>query len=104
VRERGLDHTKLVAGELARITGWRESCMLVRQNDGLQRGKSKTERKKQAKNMFTTGVEAAKITHFDTVVLYDDITTTGATLAECARLLRENGAKNVRCIVLAKTR
>ena len=104
VRERGLDHTWLVARELARIMGWEVSGYLKRQNDDLQRGKTKSERKKQSKNMFVTGVGAEGIMIADTVILYDDITTTGATLAECTKLLKENGAKNVKSVVLAKTR
>lgn len=104
VRERGLDHTRLVAMELGRIRDWEVSGYLKRQNDDLQRGKSKVERIKQSKNAFATGASAASIMMPDTIILYDDISTTGATLEECARLLRENGAKNVKQVVLAKTR
>lgn len=35
------------------------------------------------------------------VCLVDDITTSGATLDECARVLKEAGAKNVYALVLA---
>ena len=36
------------------------------------------------------------------ILLIDDITTTGATLEECAKVLKNNGAKSVWGIVLAK--
>ena len=36
------------------------------------------------------------------ILLVDDVTTTGATLEECARVLKQNGAKSVWGIVLAK--
>lgn len=36
-------------------------------------------------------------------ILIDDIYTTGATLAACAKLLDDNGAKYVDCAVIAKT-
>lgn len=36
-------------------------------------------------------------------ILIDDVYTTGATLAACAKLLTDNGAKNVDCAVIAKT-
>jgi len=36
------------------------------------------------------------------VLLIDDITTTGSTLFECAKVLKQNGAKKVYGIVLAR--
>lgn len=38
-----------------------------------------------------------------TVLLVDDVCTTGATLNECAKMLKFSGAKAVFCVVLAKT-
>ena len=38
------------------------------------------------------------------ILLVDDILTTGATLSECARVLRENGAADVMCLTLARVR
>ena len=37
------------------------------------------------------------------ILLIDDIHTTGATLAECARVLRDNGAVSVLCLTAART-
>ena len=38
------------------------------------------------------------------VLLIDDIVTTGSTLSECARVLREAGAQEVLCVTLARVR
>ena len=38
------------------------------------------------------------------ILLVDDILTTGATLSECVRVLRENGAAEVVCLTLARKR
>ena len=37
------------------------------------------------------------------VLLVDDVCTTGATVAECARVLRDAGAESVRVFTLART-
>ena len=36
------------------------------------------------------------------ILLVDDIATTGATLNECARILKQSGAKKVFSVVLAR--
>jgi len=36
------------------------------------------------------------------VLLVDDVMTTGATLGECAKVLRDAGAREVRCLTLAR--
>ena len=36
------------------------------------------------------------------IILFDDIYTTGATANECAKMLKENGAKEVLVFTLAK--
>jgi predicted amidophosphoribosyltransferase len=37
------------------------------------------------------------------IVLVDDVSTTGATLDECAMVLRAAGARDVRAVVVART-
>ena len=39
----------------------------------------------------------------ESIILVDDIITSGATMAECARILREAGAKEIIGVALAKT-
>ena len=38
-----------------------------------------------------------------TILLVDDIVTTGATLSECAQALKRAGANQVRALTLART-
>ena len=37
------------------------------------------------------------------VILFDDIVTTGASMAACAKLLKKAGAKGVICVCMAST-
>ena len=37
-----------------------------------------------------------------TVLLVDDIVTTGSTLSECCRILKKNGVKDIYCVTIAK--
>jgi predicted amidophosphoribosyltransferase len=38
------------------------------------------------------------------VLLVDDVMTTGATANECARLLKRNGAKEIKVFTLARSK
>lgn len=59
-------------------------------------------RRKQVKNAFTVADKKLfKNTH---VLLIDDIITTGATLNEIARVLKNAGARQVDNVVIARTR
>ena len=46
--------------------------------------------------------EDAELVQNKTVLLIDDVSTTGTTLNECAKILRENGAKQVFGVVVAR--
>jgi len=58
------------------------------------------ERKKNVRNAFKVSGNALK---GKKVILVDDIATTGTTLNECAKALKRCGAKEVICLVLART-
>jgi len=104
-KERGVAHAEMVARELAKLKGWSYSPLLRRKSGSVQTGEERKVRIQQAKMAYEVSDKGAgKLADFDAVIIYDDITTTGATLAECARLLKAAGAKDVRKIVAARTR
>ncbi len=61
---------------------------------------SETERRKNARGTFTC--LKPELVKNQTIVLLDDLYTTGATLQEAARTLKISGAKKVIGLALAK--
>lgn len=98
VRQRGFDQTAKLAKELSKQTGLRVDNVLVRTNNIRQVGASKVLRKKQIKGAFR-----CKSTSVDRipqhVILVDDVVTTGATLSEASKTLKQAGVKAVDAVV-----
>lgn len=57
------------------------------------------ERRQNVRNAFECSVDLAG----RSVLLVDDVMTTGATLDECARVLKDHGAGAICCLVAART-
>lgn len=65
--------------------------------------KNYTERKLNIKNAFSINPKAdLDLIKNKTILLVDDVATTGSTLFECAKILKENGARCVTGVVLAR--
>ena len=62
--------------------------------------KLREERLGNVKNNFF--IETGDVIRDRTIILVDDICTTGATLSECAKVLKENGSKKVIGLVIAR--
>ena len=90
-----------LAGELARATGRCDLPLLRRVRGGpSQIGLSRARRAANVRGAFRTapGVEM----HRAVVCLVDDVTTSGSTLNECARMLKRAGAAEVYAAVVCK--
>lgn len=98
-RQRGFDHMKLIGKELAHLLGVDYQAMLVRQHQVSQRGLSRADRLKNAKNSFSL---ALPIDPAVTYVVIDDVFTTGATMFEATKLLQKAGAKCVVATVICR--
>jgi len=99
IRQRGYDHTLLVARRLAKLQGLKTESVLQRQTSTKQLGKSRKERLLQASQAFVV-----RRTLRDDVVylLVDDVVTTGATLQYAAQVLKEAGAVDVWVAAIAR--
>jgi len=95
VRTRGYDQAELLARELAGFTGKPEAALLRRvRRTRPMFGLRPAERRANVLGAFALCCAPEEI-RGRTVLIADDVLTTGATLSECARVLRENGAQRV---------
>lgn len=97
-RQRGFDHAALLAKRFARLRGLRAIPLLTRKHSLSQHELSRTARLKAAKEAFMVSDGTLP----DSVLIIDDILTTGATLEACAKLLKAAGACEVYVAVVAR--
>ena len=100
LRERGFDQSCLLAREAARLWETKPLRLLRKRRDNPpQSGLSAAERRANVLGAYEAAEPDAL--RGARVLLVDDIVTTGATLSECVRTLKDAGAKSVACACLA---
>jgi len=101
-RERGFNQSRVLARELSRRRGLDlvEGALVKVRNAPPQAGLRAAERERNVVRAYA--VRRPDRVRGRTLILVDDVTTTGATLRECARVLKSAGAKEVRAITLAQ--
>ena len=99
---RGYNQTELLAKELSRLAQI-PACDILRRHKWTQSQArlNRKMRKKNLKNAFTVKNSKAKIVK-NSVLLLDDVFTTGSTLTECAQVLLAAGSESVDVLTLAK--
>lgn len=104
LRERGFDQAELLAREVGRLLSIPAAPALEKaRNTGPQSElEEESARRANARGAYALlpGVDLTG----KRVVLADDVVTSGATLSECAALLRQGGAAEVWCLTLARAR
>ena len=103
-RKRGYNQSQRIAESACRLWGVRPDRLLVKTADNPpQSGIGGA----AARRANVSGVYALAPGHSAVgrrILLIDDIRTTGATLRECAKVLRDGGAASVRCATVAEVR
>lgn len=104
MRETNFDQSKIIAENLAKIIKvkyLRGSMKRLRETE-KQSGLGLFERKTNLDGAFALK-RPAEIFKNKTILVIDDVSTTGSTINECARVLKQAGAVKVYGAVIAKT-
>jgi len=98
-RERGFNQAALLARELGKLWGIPVVRALEKIKDTKQQvGLSRKERRENVQGAF----RLAKFTPCASILIVDDVYTTGATLNECAQALQESGLDRVYGLTVAR--
>jgi ComF family protein len=96
LRRRGHDQSALIASSVARTLRVRHVRALRRVDSRVQTGASRAQRMYGPRY-----VVRSRVVHGRTVLLVDDVLTTGSTLRHAREALLQAGAREVRCAVIA---
>lgn len=101
-RERGYNQSLLIAREISKKTciNLENNVLYKTKNIVPQSTLNKEDRLNNIKNAY--GIKNTKNIQNKKILLFDDIYTTGSTVNECSRILKENGAKYIGILTIAK--
>jgi competence protein ComFC len=101
LKERSFNQAEILAGEVAKEFGVPTANVLCRvRYTTPQVELDGKDRQKNVQEAFCC-LEQSKVKNRN-IILIDDVLTTGATMGECAKILKESGANEVWGLVLAK--
>lgn len=102
--KRGYNQSALIAAALARHSGMEADVNLLRRVKATPflRGMSRRERALAVRGVFKVKDARKPAIAGKTIILIDDVFTTGATADACARALKRSGAKAVNIICWAR--
>ena len=100
--QRGYNQTQLIAKEISKNIDIKlcNNVLVKKKNTIAQSKLNKNKRKQNIKGAF----KALNVQNIQgkSVLLFDDIYTTGSTANECSKILKEAGAKTVGVLTIAK--
>lgn len=98
---RGFNQSELLASELSKITNLDLVADLLFKHKSLPQADIK-KRQERLANVIGKFKYIGEDLKGKDIVLIDDVCTTGATLSECAKVLKANGAGKVYALVIAR--
>lgn len=104
LKKRGFDQTRYLTGSMC--VDWHTAPIetLRKVTDNPPQSTLETEEQRRANVLGVYEAVNAEQFRGKRLLLVDDILTTGATLSECVRVLKEAGAGEVMCLTLAMSR
>lgn len=103
IAKRGYNQSRLIANELSWLTDKPVGALLKKvRHTKEQKYLNAKERQENVKDAFVCNKE--KAVNGKQVLLIDDVSTTGSTLSEAVKALKNAGAVSVRAAVFAKTK
>lgn len=101
LRERGYNQTALIARPLALALGlhYQPAALRRTRETRSQVGLSAPERRENVRNAFSA---EPQLVRGKTILVLDDVATTGSTLSSCAEALLSAGAKDVFALTVAR--
>lgn len=100
IRQRGYDHAELIASHVAKLRGLNMIKAACRLTQSRQVGANRRQRKTQLQGAFI--VTQPNVIKGASVLIIDDVATTGATLEALAGPLKSAGAKTICAAVFAQ--
>ena len=99
--DRGYSQCAYLAGALAKRLGKRYDPRALKRTGSPRRQVGLAEEERRANVVGTFACR--RRFGGETVLVVDDVMTTGSTLSECAKVLKESGAGRVWCVTLARS-
>ena len=101
-KERGYNQSLLIAKEIAKITNLElvNNCIIKTKNIIEQSKLNKEEREKNIQGVYQ--LKNKKLIENKKILIFDDIYTTGNTVNECSKVLRNANPSKIGILVLAK--
>lgn len=101
-KNRGYNQSYLIANEIAKQTKLElmNNCLIKTKNIVEQSKLNKEDREKNIKGVYT--LQNSQLIENKKVLLVDDIYTTGSTVNECSKMLRQGNPNEIGILVLAK--
>lgn len=96
-RDRGFNQAEEIANAVKKVTGFAiDRHVLVRKRPTVsQTGMTAHQRRENVRGAFVLRKRGLEIVNERNIILIDDVMTTGATAAECTRVLLRAGARQV---------